>query len=245
MSSGCDGSAVDAEQLREKRRHAGRDAGHGAAQGPAIHPAGHPCPALAHQAARPGIQAAGDRKLGNDLAEDQAHHELAEADQDVGPPHRRSAGDERAREYGVHADHRRQIGKPQGEVLPLRHGPVEMRYIAQRLQLFGVLIHAQGGIVGHPRLSPIYSYVADRLRARTRPSSHEILGCAPGAGDYRPARRAVAEPWVWATGPRTDRLPRLPRCAAARRLRGQLRKTARRQTHTADMPGRAYCARRR
>ena len=148
---GRDGGAVDAEQLRKKRRHAGGHAGHGAAQGPGVHPAGHPCPALANEASRPGIQAARDRKLRDDLAEYQAHHELAQADQDVGPPHRRAAGDESAGEDGVHADHRREVGKSQGEVFPLRHGPIEVRHIPQCFQLLGVLIDAHGGIVSHPR----------------------------------------------------------------------------------------------
>ena len=133
-----DGSALDAEQLREKRRDPGRDSGHGAAQGPGVNPARHPRPAFADEAPRPGIQAAGNRKLRNDLAEHQAHHELSQADENIGPPHRRAAGGEGGREQRVHADHRRQVREAQGEVLPLRHGAIEMRHIAQGTQLVGV-----------------------------------------------------------------------------------------------------------
>ena len=38
---------------------------------------------------------------------------LTQADQQVGPPHRRTAGDEGAREDGVHAHHRGKVGESQ------------------------------------------------------------------------------------------------------------------------------------
>ncbi len=146
---GRERGGVHAEQLREKGSGACGHAGHGAAQGQAYtHPAiqAHRLPTSrrAH-----GYSPPGNRELRHDFAEDQAHHELTQAHQDVGPPHQRPAGDECAGEYGVHAHHRRQIGEPQRKVLPLRHGSVEVRHIAQRLQLFCVSIDRIGRILSH------------------------------------------------------------------------------------------------
>ena len=42
----------------------------------------------------------------------------------------------------VHADHRREVSKPQRKVFPFRHGAVEVGDIAERAQLLGILICA-------------------------------------------------------------------------------------------------------
>src|SRR5271170_4220026 len=48
----------------------------------------------------------GNRELRHDLAEYETHHQLSNAHENVGPPHRRAAGGERSGEQRVHANHR-------------------------------------------------------------------------------------------------------------------------------------------
>jgi hypothetical protein len=96
----------EAEEDGDVGAGAVRDGGDGHQQRPHVHPAGHPRPALAPQPPGPGVDAAGDRVLGDDLAEDQRDEELAAAGQHERPDHRRSAVDDRDAEEGVGAHHR-------------------------------------------------------------------------------------------------------------------------------------------
>ncbi|MNF76079.1 hypothetical protein D3C84_581780 [compost metagenome] len=134
------GVRLEAEHGGEVGTRAHGDAGDGGAERPGVDPAHHPRPALADQATGPGIDAAGDGELRNHFTEHQAHQQLAEADQQVGPEHRRAACRKAEAEQGVDAHHGRQVGEAEGEVFPQAHAAFEVGAVAERLELLGVLI---------------------------------------------------------------------------------------------------------
>ncbi|MNO99625.1 hypothetical protein D3C76_913990 [compost metagenome] len=131
---------LEAEHGGHVRAGADGDTGDGCAECPGIHPAHHPCPAFAHQATRPRVDATGNRELRYHFAEHQAHQHLAETDQQVGPEHRRTARGQAQAEQGVDADDRRQVGEAEGEVLPQAHAAFEVGAVAECFQLLGVVI---------------------------------------------------------------------------------------------------------
>ena len=96
-----------------------------------VDPAGHPGVAAAPQPAGPRIHAAGDRELRDDLAEDQRDQQLAEADDEEAPDHRRTAGGQRVGEQRVDADDGREVGEAEGEVGPRAHLPLELGFEAR------------------------------------------------------------------------------------------------------------------
>jgi hypothetical protein len=129
------GCRVESQELGQERAGADRHRRDRREQRPAIDPAGHPGPALADEPAAPRIDPAGDRELRHDLAEHKADQHLAGAGHQVGPQERRTGRLQRDLEHRIDADHRREIGESQGEILPERHRAVEFRGIAERAKL--------------------------------------------------------------------------------------------------------------
>ena len=99
-----------------------------------VDPAGQPGPASAPEATRPRVDAAGDGVLRDDLAEDQRDEELAYADDDQPPDHRRAAGNDGETEQRVRRDHGGEVGEAEREVGPHAHLALELRGVAEGLE---------------------------------------------------------------------------------------------------------------
>src|SRR6476620_3738644 len=133
-------AGFDAKNVSKKRSAShcyARDRG---TQCPEIDPSRHPCPTLSHQPASPGIEAARNRELRDNLAEYHCDKQLSHSDEQIVPEHGRPARGDGECKQGVHPDDGREVSEPEREVRPQAHGTIKVRYIAEGLELSSVLI---------------------------------------------------------------------------------------------------------
>ena len=135
---------LDAEEGGDEPAAELRDGRDGHDDRPDVDPRDDPGVAPVPQPPGPRVDAAGQRVLGDDLAEDQRDQQLADTDDhdppDRGrPPDRQAVGEQR-----VHADQRREVREAQGHVGPQAHAAVELAGVPEGGEL-GFVVDLTGG----------------------------------------------------------------------------------------------------
>jgi hypothetical protein len=128
---------LDAEERPEERTRTVRDRGDRRVDRDHVDPAGDPSPLRAPQAPVPGVDAARDRVLRDDLTEHARDEQLPEARDDEHPEGRRAGNREGCGEGRVDADDRREVGEAEREVPPEPHVALELAIDFQPARFLG------------------------------------------------------------------------------------------------------------